>query len=57
MLYLSSKQGDGYGNEIIGSFEYVLGKGGTKRHILVDERRAPLSIAVTGTNRNDVTQI
>ena len=33
------------------------GENGKKRHVLVDERGAPLSIVVTGANRHDVTQI
>ena len=32
-------------------------KMGTKRHILVDARGVPLSIVVTGANRQDVTQV
>ncbi len=33
------------------------GENGKNRHVLVDERGAPLSIVVTGANRHDVTQI
>jgi IS5 family transposase len=33
------------------------GKNGSKRHLLVDARGAPLSIIVTGANRHDVTQL
>lgn len=33
------------------------GKKGTKRHLLVDGRGAPLSLVVTGANRHDVTQL
>jgi putative transposase len=33
------------------------GKKGSKRHILVDERGAPLSLVVTGANRHDVSQL
>ena len=32
-------------------------KKGSKRHILVDGRGAPLSLVVTGANRHDVTQL
>jgi len=32
-------------------------KNGSKRHLLVDARGVPLSICVTGANRNDVTQL
>jgi putative transposase len=32
------------------------GKKGTKRHILVDGRGAPLALVATGANRHDVTQ-
>lgn len=30
---------------------------GTKRHVLVDARGVPLSLVVTGANRQDVTQV
>lgn len=33
------------------------GKKGSKRHILVDERGAPLSIVVTGANSHDISQL
>ena len=32
-------------------------KMGTKRHVLVDARGVPLSLVVTGANRQDVTQV
>lgn len=32
-------------------------KNGSKRHLLVDERGAPLSLSVTGANRHDSTQL
>lgn len=33
------------------------GKNGSKRHLLVDGRGAPLSLIVTGANRHDVSQL
>ena len=33
------------------------GKNGSKRHLLVDGRGVPLSLVVTGANRNDATQL
>lgn len=43
--------------EAVGSNPTDRGKNGSKRHLLVDSRGAPLSLTVTGANRQDVTQL
>ena len=35
----------------------IVGKNGSKRHLLVDGRGVPLSLVVTGANRHDVSQL
>jgi transposase len=43
--------------ETVGHNPTDRGKKGSKRHILVDRRGAPLSLVVTGANRHDVSQL
>ncbi len=43
--------------EAVGRNPTDRGKNGSKRHLLVDGRGAPLSIVVTGANRHDASQL
>lgn len=43
--------------EAVGPNPMDRGKNGSKRHLLVDARGAPLSLIVTGAHRHDATQL